>query len=301
MAAGRQRNRQRRRRGRFGFLYKLLSILIVFAAILVGCVVFFRVNKVEVVGNHRYSAEEVIAASGVETGDNLFLVSRPRTNSNLIQRLPYVQKASMVRRLPDTIELHVTESAAAAVVEVDGIRWVIDPRGKLLEALEPGEAAFAESLPRVLGLTPVSPVVGTMISVPVEEQTNLDVLRGLLTALAARDMIGELSDFIDVRATSVVYFGYGGELTVVVPMEEDLSWYAFALQRVLEKFHQQGERVAGTLYLTYGEERASLLTERWFPQDADKKGGVSHGTDNGADPGADAVIEPDGPAPTPEG
>lgn len=301
MAAGRQRNRQRRRRGRFGFLYKMLSILIVFAAILVGCVVFFRVNKVEVVGNHRYSVEEVVAASGVKMGDNLFLVNRPRTNSNLIQRLPYVQKASMVRRLPDTIELRITESTAAAVMEAEGVQWVIDPRGKLLEKQKPGEATFGENLPRVLGLNPVNPVVGTMISVPVEEQTNLDVLRGLLTALAARNMIGDLSDFIDVGATNVVYFGYGGELTVAVPMEEDLSWYAFALQQVLEKFRQQGERVSGTLYLTYGEDRASLLTERWLPENAEKKGGESHGTDSGTVDGADAVTESAQPSPAAEG
>ena len=283
MAARRQRNRQRRRRGRFGFLYKLLSFLIVFAAILVGCVVFFRVNKVEVVGNNRYSVEEVIAASGVEIGENLFLVSRPRTNSSLIQRLPYIQKVAMVRRLPDTIEFQITESAAAAVVEAEDIQWVIDPRGKLLEVLEPSENVFAEGLPRVLGLTPMAPTVGTMMSASVEEQTRLEVLRGLLSALNDRGMTGELSEFIDLRAANVVYFGYGGELTVVVPMEEDQSWYAFALQRVLEKLHQQGERVTGTLYLTYGEERASLLPERWLPQDVDTKGDVSYGPDSGVD------------------
>ena len=79
MAARKDRNRRRRRRGRFGFLYKLLSFLIIFAAILAGCVAFFRVNQVAVTGNSRYSDQEVIAASGVELGDNLFLVNRPQT------------------------------------------------------------------------------------------------------------------------------------------------------------------------------------------------------------------------------
>lgn len=44
MAARRNRRGRRRNRGRFSALYKLLSVLIIFAAILMGCVVFFRVS-----------------------------------------------------------------------------------------------------------------------------------------------------------------------------------------------------------------------------------------------------------------
>ena len=39
MAARRNRRGRRRNRGRFSALYKLLSVLIIFAAILMGCVV----------------------------------------------------------------------------------------------------------------------------------------------------------------------------------------------------------------------------------------------------------------------
>ena len=145
MAARKNRNRQRRRRGRFGFLYKLLSFLIIFAAILVGCVAFFRVNEVVVTGNERYSAEEIIAASGVGLGDNLFLVNKPQTTASIMRHLPYVERVTPVRRLPDTIEFHITESQAVAAirievtVEVEGVAqtetdwWLINASGKLLE------------------------------------------------------------------------------------------------------------------------------------------------------------------------
>ena len=66
MAARRNRRGRRRNRGRFGFLYKLLSFLLIFAAILVGCVVFFRVDNIEVEGNSRYSAGQIIEAAEVE-------------------------------------------------------------------------------------------------------------------------------------------------------------------------------------------------------------------------------------------
>ena len=76
MAARRNRRRRRRDRGRFGVLYKLLSILLIFAAILVGCIIFFRVNTMVVTGNSRYTQEEIIAAAGVEPGDNLFTLNK---------------------------------------------------------------------------------------------------------------------------------------------------------------------------------------------------------------------------------
>ena len=79
MAARKNRNRQRRRRrGRFGVLYKLLCFLLIFSALVAGCVVFFRVDQVTVTGSDRYTAQEIIAASGVEQGDNLFLINKPQ-------------------------------------------------------------------------------------------------------------------------------------------------------------------------------------------------------------------------------
>ena len=59
MAARRNRRGRRRNRGRFSALYKLLSVLIIFAAILMGCVVFFRVNTVEITGDSPYTEEEI--------------------------------------------------------------------------------------------------------------------------------------------------------------------------------------------------------------------------------------------------
>ena len=68
MAARRNRGRRRRNRGRFGGLYKLLSILVIFAAILMGCIICFRANTMVVTGNSRYTQEEIIAAAGWSRG-----------------------------------------------------------------------------------------------------------------------------------------------------------------------------------------------------------------------------------------
>lgn len=263
MAARRNRGRQRRRRGRFGFLYKLLSVLIIFAAILAGCVAFFRVNQVVVNGNSRYTDGEIIAASEVELGDNLFLVNRPQTASNILRKLPYVETATPVHRLPDTVELNITECIPVAALRCEGAWWLMDARGKLLEQ---GEESLAGDLPRVSGLNPTTPTVGAKLAVELEERAKLDGLSQLLTALSARGLAEGVTGFIDLNSASVIYFGYGEDLTVAVPMSGDFDLRAFSLKRVLETFQQRGEKVTGTLDLTYGDDQARLLTERWMPR-----------------------------------
>lgn len=262
MAARRDRNRRRRRRGRFGFLYKLLSVLVIFTAILVGCVVFFRVNQVVVSGNERYSTQEIIAASEVELGDNLFLVNRPQTARRILKQLPYVENAVPVHRLPDTVELHITECTPAAVLRFEGSWWLLDHRGKLLEQ---GGKSLAGDLPEVRGLSPLEPAAGEWLEVDIAEQTRLEGLQQLLTALDARGMAGGVTGFIDLSASNVIRFGYGEGLTVAVPMEGDFDLRVYSLQRTLETFAQRGETVTGTLELTYGDSEARLLTEQWLP------------------------------------
>ena len=64
--AARRNKRKRRNRGRFGFLYKVLSAAVIVAAIVAGCAVFFRVENIEVNGQSAYTADQIISAAEVE-------------------------------------------------------------------------------------------------------------------------------------------------------------------------------------------------------------------------------------------
>lgn len=286
MAARNHRNRPRRRRGRFGFLYKLLSFLIILAAITAGCVAFFRVNQVEVEGNSRYTVQEVIDASGVEIGDNLFLINRPQTALSIMRRLPYVEKASVVPSPPDTLVLRITESSAVASIQAEGSWWLVNADGKLLE-----QSGNSGGLPEILGLPLLAPAQGTGMAVEESCQSKLDSLCSLLSALKGRGMEGQLTEFIDLSVSNAIYFGYGADLTVVVPMTGDFEKRIFSLQRVMETFQERGETVTGTLDLTYGDEQARLLTSRWTPETGQT---VQKGEDqNGSSDGSADAAEPD--------
>lgn len=263
MAARRNNRRRRRNRGRFGFLYKLLSVLLIFSAILLGCAVFFRVDTIVVTGVGQYSEEQVIQATGVKQGDNLFSLNKFRIYNQIMTQLPYVDTVSVIRRYPDTLVIQITESVPMAVIRSGGEYWLLDAKCKLLER---GDASLAEGRAVVLGLDMLAPTVGIPIAVEQEQQSRLDSLKGLLSAIQARGMTGSLTGFVDLTASRVLRFGYGADLTIAMPMNGDYVALTYQLKRTLETMDERNIARTGTLDLTFAEtEGAHLLPERWLP------------------------------------
>ena len=97
------RNRARRRAKRSGrrrelhtgIIGRLLIMVAVVAAIVLGVALFFRVRTIEVQGNSIYSWDQVANASGISPGDNLFMLNREAVGGSIQARLPYVQRVSV--------------------------------------------------------------------------------------------------------------------------------------------------------------------------------------------------------------
>ena len=203
MARQRRHARTRRRRGRFSGLYKALSILLVAAAVVLACVVFFRVNSVEVSGNVRYTAEEIIEASGITMGDNLIGLSRSRTSVAICTKLPYVEYVNVKKVLPDGVVLRVSERVAAASVASSEGRWLISAQGKLLEQDNGAVRAMMIS-----GLTAVAPYPGGMIQVAEEEEITLNYVTQLLAQLESHGWL-EQCTALDCSAATSMTLDYG--------------------------------------------------------------------------------------------
>ena len=70
-ARRRARRAGRRRELHTGVIGRLLIMVAVVVAIVLGVAIFFRIRTVEVQGNSIYSWEQVANASGISPGDNL--------------------------------------------------------------------------------------------------------------------------------------------------------------------------------------------------------------------------------------
>ena len=120
MASPRNKRKRKRGKGRLGPLFKLLCAGAVAVALTMGATVFFQVETVAVTGNSRYSQEEIIKATGIQTGDNLFRMNKYQIAHQVLQGLPYVEELTIRRALPSTIVITVKEWDAVARVEAPG-------------------------------------------------------------------------------------------------------------------------------------------------------------------------------------
>ncbi len=202
MARQRTHSVRRKRRGRFRLLYRLLSVLLVAAGILVACMVFFRVNTVTVEGNSRYTPDEVIAASGIEQGDNLMALSKGEIASAIRTKLPYVESVSIRRKLPDGVVLTIRERVAAASVDSSDGRWLISAQGKLLER-DNGQPVM-----ELTGLRAQAPYVGGAMQVAEEDEATLGYVLEVLTALEEREMLGHCTA-LNCAADGPMTLNYG--------------------------------------------------------------------------------------------
>ena len=85
--ARRRGSARRRRRGGSGFLYKLLSVLLICGCLVAAVTLFFRVDTVVITGEKRYTEAEIREASGVADGDNLFLLNKYQVIRNIADAL----------------------------------------------------------------------------------------------------------------------------------------------------------------------------------------------------------------------
>ena len=244
----RHRSRPRRRRGRFGSLYKLLSVLLAAAAVIFACVVFFRVNRVTVAGNSRYTAQQIIDASGIEVGDNLIALPKGSIANRILPALPYVRSVSLQRVLPDGVLITVSEHVAAAAVSDGRNWWYISARGKILEqSFDPGPM-------RVTGLTALAPQEGGALEVGEEQQSRLYYVQKLLEVLEERGDLDHCSA-LDCTETGVLWLDYLN-FRVKMPTTGDFAYIMHTLDTIFDEDGRVTREDSGTFDFTITEGKA---------------------------------------------
>lgn len=227
-----------------------ISFLLIVAAMIFGLSVFLRVNNITVTGNELYSAEEIIEASGIQTGDNLFFINRGTAYARIHARLPYVESVLITRSLPNRLNIRVTESEAMAVLPAESGLWVIDRNCKLLSQADTGSLA---GLIVVEGLTALNPEVGETVAPGEAETPKVAYLSDILRRISELGMREDVTG-IDISNIANPSFAYLGRFTVRLGTNEDLD-YKFQLLLSAVAALAPGDR--GTLDLSI-DRRAHL-------------------------------------------
>lgn len=222
-----------------GFVGKLVVMLAVVAAIVLGVAIFFRVNQIQVQGNKIYSAQQVSEISGVETGDNLLTMNRAAVAGNIYANLPYVQTVSVGRVLPDTIVIKVVESEIAGLVSSDtGSSWYVNAQGRVLgSSLEDFDGQIVE----LSGFTLVAPTAGADAVASEGMEERMDAALQVLSQMEGTGLIGMITQ-IDCEKNFDIRILCADRFEIRLGGTDALEYKVWCLQEVVDRLedHQVG-------------------------------------------------------------
>lgn len=221
--------RRRRRKQRRKMIASLLAVFIIVGAVVAAVTVFFKVAKFDVTGSTLYTGEEIIAATEIQLGDNMFSINKFDVANKILNKFPYVGEIKIRRHLPDTFVFEITERKSAAYFQSEKFRWLIDRNGYILESIPPDEAV---ALPLVTGVSLVAPSPGAKAALDAPE--SLRVLELLLGALEDGGVI-EKAGRVDVTKLYNLTITYDGRFVVEFGTEQELERKVKMLKAVIEQ------------------------------------------------------------------
>jgi len=250
------------------FLLRLVSVVAVVLAMVVALSIFFRVDTVTVLGAEKYTPWMIREASGIEDGDGLLTLSKARAAGKIKSALPYVDQVKIIRQLPSTVQIEITELAVTyAIAAEDASWWLIDSDG---EAVEPIEASAATGYTRIAGLTIQSPRQGQSvvaaepqatesteqtestedtgdgITIPTQApETNSQRLSAALSILKCLEDNGVIGQVATVNVVSLadLELQYGQRFQVKLGNSDRLSYKITYMTQMISQLadHQTGE------------------------------------------------------------
>lgn len=220
-------------------------------ALVLSMIIFFRVRNIEVRGNLYYSAEEIIEAAGIASGDNLLTLSRAEIAGRVIEKTEYVKNVRVTRKLPDTVVITVTEDETTfSVQDAGGKYYLITAAGKATKQVEEIDAK-KHILIRDLVIQP--PVIGEVIHVAensegaVSPQEQLDALTLLLHEIEASKLEKDIT-VVSVPSAFNLTVWYEDRFEVWLGTTDDLAYKLEYLKVVVQ---EQKEYATAVIDLTF--------------------------------------------------
>ncbi len=276
-----QKKKPVRRLNRSAFRIKLLTMLGVAAAVILGFVIFFKIQTISVAflvngeefsaeevqtvatgsENRYYTAAEVTEASGLEIGDNLLTINKAAVAAHIKAALPYVSQVQVKRSFPSSVTLLVTEfEISYAVRDETNHWWLINCEGTVLEEATEQQA---RSHLTIEGMTIRSAKLGEKIE-PVgaegADETELAAKKtAVLQVLQALEDSSEIAKKVvtlDVGASYDIVLWYGSQYEIHLGTTDELAYKFAYLKGVLQQFREQNQTyLSGVIDVTFSEGR----------------------------------------------
>lgn len=248
-----KREEQKKKRKRNKVLYKALSIAAIVLAIVcvivtLSLTVFFKIDKIDIQGNEKYTRAEIIDVLPIETGKNLFASNTENAKEELEKELPYIFNADIKRKFPSTIVINITETPKVyAIKNSDKTFFLFDQNLKVIEK-------NANKKPKntiiVKDVTVSKATVGNKAKFK-GKKTNSDLLA--MTKLINDLKLDEITAISSVDVNTN-YLMYDGRIKIKVGTVENLENKVYSALTAIDKLNESDPNATGTIVATTGKQ-----------------------------------------------
>lgn len=225
-----------------------ISVLIVLVVLVVGAIlsltVLFKTEEINVKGSGAYSKQDIISASGLVMGDNIFTSPKSRAENRIEKKFPYVEKADVYSVFPNAINIDITLAQPAYVIEGLGGFYIVSDKGKVLEVSSTDDEA---SIPVIEGVQIEGKPAGEFV------EYDSELVGTALTELftAFEKMGSKKITAINIAAdgdTFSMKYVYDDRIVVYVGLPEHIEYKVQTAHTIIkEKIDVGGTMIAGDL------------------------------------------------------
>ena len=228
----------------------LLSLAITLAVVLAlsfSISIFFNVEVITVSGAEKYDAWTVKEASGIQYGDGLLSFGKAKAVGKIKLELPYVNTVRIGIKLPNTVNIEITEWDVLYSIRDEANRWwLLNSEGKIVDNVD---SATAGEYTTILGVVVTEATAGmpakaleTSNATDSEGETLMSVVRAsdqlntalnIIACLEDNGIIGEIAS-VDVSDLGNLELWYGQRFQVQLGDTTQLNYKIKCLKSVVK-------------------------------------------------------------------
>jgi len=230
---------QRRRRITMAII-TFMSILLAMGMIIGCAMLFFRVKNIVVEGAATYGEAEISSASGIAFDSSLYSLDKDAIRQSIIMNYPYVRSVRVVRRLPTTIALIVTEDVPVYFFALSDEYYVLSEDLRVLERTT-DRTALLSRWPDLVELATL-PVRTAIVGKELEfiSTTAFDYAHAMLDLFLNSDIADHIT-YIDFSSRFDVKVTYDDRLTIEFGSVDNLEMklnFALNIMETIDERYQ---------------------------------------------------------------
>ena len=214
----------------------------------------FKIRSIDVQGNSKIEASEILTRIGDVENKNLFRAKISSMKKELL-KIPYVKTVDIDRVVfKSKLSVNIEECAEAASISGDAGFVIIDKNAKVLSET----AEKPTGVPEIIGLSATNIALGEKLKIGDKDKERFDIVLFCLNEMSRHEILNGVTN-ISVADIGNITFNYENRLDAIcgsnVDLQKKIGFFKSALSSP-----QLTENSRGTIDLTNSGEGKAIYT-----------------------------------------